>query len=53
MSAGNELNLHDGYAPRRLAEIQRAMNEALAAIVDPATGERPFQNATTIPFSNR
>ena len=40
------LDLHDGYAPRQLADIQQAMNIALAAIVDPTTGERPFQNAT-------
>lgn len=35
-----------GLVPRQLADIQRAMNEALALIVDPRTGEKPFQNAT-------
>jgi uncharacterized phage protein gp47/JayE len=38
--------LHDGYAPRQLADIQINTNENLAEITDPATGEKPFQNDT-------
>lgn len=36
----------DGYIPRQLADFQIAINESLALIVDPSTGEYPFQNAT-------
>ncbi len=36
----------DGFVPRQLADIQISMNEDLAEIVDPRTGEKPFQNAT-------
>ncbi len=32
----------DGFVPRRLADIQTALNEKLAEIVDPASGEKPF-----------
>lgn len=39
-------DLHDGYSPRQLADIQRETNENLAEIVDPVTEEKPFQNAT-------
>lgn len=39
-------DLHDGYAPRQLADIQIATNENLAEIIDPDTGEKPFQNDT-------
>lgn len=35
-----------GFVPRQLADIQKAINEDMAEIVDPRTGEKPFQNAT-------
>lgn len=35
-----------GFVPRQLADIQKAMNDALAEIVDPRSGEKPFQNAS-------
>ena len=35
-----------GFVPRQLADIQRAINQDLAIITDPRTGEKPFQNAT-------
>lgn len=41
-----DLDLFDGYAPRQLADIQNATNEKLAEIVEPSSGEKPFQNAT-------
>ncbi len=34
-----------GFIPKRLADIQNDMNASIALIVDPATGEYPFQNA--------
>ena len=34
-----------GFVPKRLADIQSDLNLELANIVDPATGEYPFQNA--------
>jgi uncharacterized phage protein gp47/JayE len=40
-----DIDLHDGYAPRQLADIQIATNENLAEIVEPSSGEKPFQNA--------
>lgn len=36
----------DGFVPKRLAEIQSDINDRLADIVDPTTGEFPFQNAS-------
>lgn len=39
-----DIDLHDGYAPRQLADIQIETNEELAEIVDPSTGEKPYQN---------
>lgn len=39
-------DLHDGYAPRQFGDIQIATNENLAEIVEPSTGEKPFQNNT-------
>lgn len=36
----------NGFVPKRLADIQDSINENLADIVDPATGEFPFQNAS-------
>lgn len=33
-----------GFVPRQLADIQKAMNEAVSIIIDPATGQKPFQN---------
>ena len=41
-----DLDLHDGYAPRQLADIQIATNDNLAGIVEPTSGEKPFQNAS-------
>jgi uncharacterized phage protein gp47/JayE len=35
-----------GFVPKRLADIQNDINTALQAIVDPATSEQPFLNAT-------
>lgn len=35
-----------GFVPRQLADIQRSINEKLALIVDPKTGEYPFQNSS-------
>lgn len=35
-----------GFVPRQMADIQIALNNALALITHPETGERPFQNAT-------
>lgn len=35
-----------GFVPRQLADIQQAINNDLAEIVDPRTDEKPFQNAT-------
>lgn len=34
-----------GFIPKRLADIQSDLNLELANIVDPSTGEYPFQNA--------
>lgn len=34
----------NGFVPRQLADIQKAMNDDIAEIVDPRTGEKPFQN---------
>lgn len=36
----------EGFIPRQLADIQKAINEDLSIIENPKTGERPFQNAT-------
>ena len=41
-----ERDYPEGFAPRRLADVQREMNEALAEIIDPRSGERPFRNAS-------
>lgn len=35
-----------GFIPKRLAQILTDLNENVADIVDPGTGEFPFQNAT-------
>ena len=35
-----------GFIPKRLADIQNDMNASIALIVDPHTGEYPFQNVT-------
>ena len=35
-----------GFIPKRLAQILADLNENVADIVDPGTGEFPFQNAT-------
>ena len=35
-----------GFIPNRLADIQGDMNASIALIVDPHTGEYPFQNVT-------
>lgn len=35
-----------GFVPKRLADIQESINSNLAIIVDPKTGEYPFQNAS-------
>lgn len=35
-----------GFVPKRLADIHESLNTRVADIVDPATGEFPFQNAT-------
>lgn len=35
-----------GFVPRQLKDIMRAINEDLAIIVDPRTGDKPFQNAS-------
>jgi len=35
-----------GFVPKRLADILSDVNERIADIVDPATGEFPFQNAS-------
>lgn len=35
-----------GFVPKRLADIQESINSNLLAIVDPKTGEYPFQNAS-------
>lgn len=34
-----------GFVPKRLADIHESLNTRVADIVDPATGEFPFQNA--------
>ncbi len=36
----------NGYTPRQLADFQTAINAAHALIVDPKTGQIPFQNNT-------
>lgn len=36
----------DGFTPRQLADIQKIMNDSLAEIIDPRTGEKPFQNGS-------
>ena len=35
-----------GFVPKRFAEILGDLNDGLAGVIDPATGERPFQNPT-------
>ena len=35
-----------GFIPKRLAQILNDMNDGIAEIVDPGSGEYPFQNAT-------
>ena len=35
-----------GFKPKRFAEILGEMNEELAEIIDPTSGERPFLNST-------
>ena len=35
-----------GFIPKRLADIQGDLNASIALIVDPHTGEYPFQNVT-------
>ncbi len=37
---------NSGYTPRQLADFQNAINAAHALIVDPRTGEVPFQNGS-------
>lgn len=39
-------DLYDGYAPRQLADIQIETNEKIAEIINPVSGEKPFQNDT-------
>ena len=37
-----------GFIPKRLADIQNDMNASIALIVDPHTGEYPFQHVTDV-----
>lgn len=41
-----EYDFSNGFIPRQLADIQINLNRRFADIVDPRTGEKPFQNGT-------